>query len=634
MGTDTQAVARLSSDYEQALAACLSGDEASINSAYQLGRDALRLGLGLLDLINLHFEALARVVAETREESRQLVWPAQRTFLLETLAPFEMVHRGFTEANQALREANVDLDRRVKKRTAELEAAAEALREAVDRERAGREALERSETRAARLFESSLIGILEEDEDHVFEANDAFLRLIGHTRKDLVDGKISRRHLTAPEFLGAEDDAIEQLKAFGETPPYEKEYVTKDGTRVPVLIGRALLEREPFRQVCFVLDMTEQKHAQTEVERVRNEFLGVISHELKTPLTVIKGSTSMALSVRFLPDRAQTEELFQVIDDQVERLRELVSNLLDITRIEAGTLSVSPVEEDVGEVIEEATAIFRRTGASHRVEVEIARHLPSVLADRRRVVQVVLNLLTNASKHSPPTAPIKLVARADAAGLLVQVTDTGAGIPTDKLHLLFQKFTQLHPGSGRGTGLGLAISKGIVEAHGGRIWAESGGEGKGATFSFTLPLTVGAAAVARVERAKPASRAKTRKTRVLVVDDSPEVLRLVHHCLAEEGYEPVLTGEGLKVKGLVKTKKPGLVLLDLRLAGISGIDVLKQIRLFSDVPVIFMTADDHNTAIEQAMREIPSVDSLGKPFSPEELMRTVTRALNAGAARP
>ena len=108
---------------------------------------------------------------------------------MEVLAPFEMVHRGFTEANQALREANVELDSRVRQRTAELEAAAEALKEGVERERAGREALERSETHARRLFESTLIGVFEEDEDHVFEANDAFLHIIGYTREDLIDGQ-------------------------------------------------------------------------------------------------------------------------------------------------------------------------------------------------------------------------------------------------------------------------------------------------------------------------------------------------------------------------------------------------------------------------------------------------------------
>ena len=434
--------------------------------------------------------------------------------------------------------------------------------------------------------------------------------------------------------MDAEDAAIEQLKAFGESAPYEKEYVTKDGSRVPVLIGRALIEREPFRQVCFVLDMTEQKRAQAEVERVRNEFLGVISHELKTPLTVIKGSTAMALSSRSLPDRAQTEELFQVIDDQVERLRELVSNLLDLTRIEAGALPVSAAEDNIRDIINEAMATFEKTGEAHRIQVNVrTATCRPVLADRRRVLQVLLNLLTNASKYSPPTSAIKLTAGIDGGQLLVRVTDSGVGIPSDKLQLLFQKFTQLHPSSGRGTGLGLAIAKGIVEAHGGRIWAESEGVGMGAVFSFTLPLAPRAAPASAAESPRATKRASSRRARVLVVDDSPEVLRFVHHCLTTEGYEPLLTGEPLAVKKLISSKKPDLVLLDLRLPGVSGIEVLKEIRGISSVPVLFLSADEQNSAIEQAMRDVPAVDSLGKPFSPEELMTKVRQALHPDGGR-
>ncbi len=299
----------LAQHYEEALEACLQGgEEASFNPAYQLGRSALEAGLGVLDLINLHFAALGRIVERNREPGAQLRWRDQSAFLLEALAPFEMVHRGFMEANEALKQANEDLERRVKDRTADLEAATEALQKAVVRERAGREALERSETRAARLFESSLIGVFEAEDDRIFDANDAFLRIVGHSRQDLQQGKLDRFTLTPPEYHEGEQAVIEELKASGETAPYEKEYINSDGTRVPVLVGRAMIEKSPFRQVCFVLDMTEQKRAQAEVERVRNEFLGVISHELKTPLTVIKGSAAMALSARSALDRAQSIE--------------------------------------------------------------------------------------------------------------------------------------------------------------------------------------------------------------------------------------------------------------------------------------------------------------------------------------
>jgi PAS domain S-box-containing protein len=628
-----EATAVIARRYEEALEACLKGGEnTSLNPAYELGRSALEAGFGVLDLVSLHFETLGAIVAANAGPVPELMWPAQRAFLMEALAPFEMVHRGFIEANQALQEANAELDRRVKERTTELEKAVAALREALEREHASREALERSEARARRLFDSTLIGVFESDEERVLDANNAFLNLLGRTREDLRQGKIRRNHITPPEWTEREDAAIEELKAFGETAPYEKQYFTSEGSRVPVLVGRALLTRSPFHQVCFVLDMTEQKRAQAEVERVRNEFLGVISHELKTPLTVIKGSAAMALSTRSFPDRDQAMELFQVIDDQAERLRELVRNLLDLTRIEAGALSVSPQEENLREVIDEAMATFDKTGEMHRVQLHIGRGLPPILVDRRRIVQVLLNLLTNASKYSPPMAPIKLTARVDRGELLVRVEDSGMGIPPDKLPLLFQKFTQLHAGGDHGTGLGLAISKGIVEAHGGRIWAESEGAGKGATFSFALPVAVGAPARPAADSPAPAQQAPARKRRVLVIDDSPEVLRFVHHCLTSDGYEALLTGEPAEVKKLIKTKKPDVVLLDLRLPGVFGVDLLSDIRGYSAVPVIFLSADEQNAAVERAMREVPAVDSLAKPFTPDELIAKITRALDAGAA--
>jgi PAS domain S-box-containing protein len=619
----------ISRKYEEALEACLKGgEESSLDPAYELGRSALESGQGILDVITTHFDVLTRIVDRSRQEGWQLEWGGQSAFLLEALAPFEMVHRGYVEANQALREANAELERRVKKRTVDLETIAGALEEALVRERANREALERSETRAARLFDSTLIGMFEADEELVFEANGAFLSMIGYGREDLGTDSLLRMNLTPEEYREGEDAAIEELKTSDETAAYEKEYIRKDGSRVPVIVGRAMLSRSPFRQVCFVLDVTEQKRAQAEVERVRNEFLGVISHELKTPLTVIKGSTAMALSSRTAPDRAQSMELFQTIDDQAEQLRELVRNLLDLTRIEAGALPVNPTENDVQTIIAEALATFEKTGEQHRVEAEVEADLPLVLVDRHRIEQVLLNLLTNAAKYSPPMTPITVTVKADGPEVIVQVKDKGMGIPPEKASLLFRKFTQLHSGGTHGVGLGLAISKGIVEAHGGRIWAESEGTGKGSIFSFALPLVEVRKRESLSAHPDKASSVGNARARILVVDDSPEVLRFVHHCLTEDGYEPLLAGDPSQVNELVKAKRPVLVLLDLRLPGVSGIDILREIRGFSQVPVVFLTADEQNAAIEEAMKEYPSVDALGKPFSPEELRGKVSRALS------
>jgi PAS domain S-box-containing protein len=357
-----------------------------------------------------------------------------------------------------------------------------------EQELAGAEELAKTQAYAKRLFESSLIGITQVEGGRIVDANDAFLRIVGRDREDFAAEGLNWQEMTPPEYAYLDERALKEMETSGEAIPYEKEYYRKDGTRVPILIGAAVTQQSPLRWVCFLLDLTERKRIQDELERTRSEFLGEVSHELKTPLTAIKGSTAMALSSKTPPSQAEARELFEVIDEQAERLRELIGNLLDMTRIEAGSLSVNPQPARLSQVIEEAVTTFERTAGERRVNVAIPPSLPPVMADRRRIGQVVANLLSNAAKASPPGAPIVISAELGKGEVTVRVRDQGRGIALDKLPLLFRKFAQVHESGGRGTGLGLAICKGIIESHDGRIWAKSPGEGEGATFSFTLPI--------------------------------------------------------------------------------------------------------------------------------------------------
>jgi PAS domain S-box-containing protein len=356
-----------------------------------------------------------------------------------------------------------------------------------EREMAGGDELAKTQAYARGLFNSKVIGIVEGENERITDANDAFLRIVGYTRQDLEGGRLNWREMTPPEYANLDDDKLRELETVGEANASEKEYVRKDGTRVPVLVGATAIQKASPRWVAFVLDQTERKCIEDELERTRSEFLGEVSHELKTPLTAIKGSTAMALASKAPPTQAEARELFEVIDEQAERLRELIGNLLDMTRIEAGSLPVNPQPTQLGQIVEDAVATFARTARERLIDVAVPPSLPPVIADRRRIGQVIGNLLSNASKASAADAPIMLSAERHDQEVWVRVRDNGRGIPLDKLPLLFRKFSQVHQSGGRGTGLGLAISRGIVEAHGGRIWAESAGEGEGATFTFTLP---------------------------------------------------------------------------------------------------------------------------------------------------
>jgi PAS domain S-box-containing protein len=380
----------------------------------------------------------------------------------------------------------------------------------------------------------------------------------------------------------------------------------------------------------IVRDVSERVQSMEDLERLRSDFLGMVTHELKTPLAAIKGSAATALGASRPLDIEEARELFQIIDEQSDRLRDLADNLLDMSRIEAGALSVKPEPVELGGMIDEARSILARSGRPHRIEVEMPEEIPAVNADRRRVVQVMTNLLTNAAKFSSPSEPIEVRVRHDKLLATIEVQDRGEGIAKDKLPLLFQKFSQVNESSrvrASGTGLGLAICKGIVEAHGGRIWAESEGQGRGATFTFTLPLAAEPESEARPTT--PTTTAGVRRSerpRILAVDDELAVLRYLQHSLEEAGYQCMVTSDPSQVTKFVELEQPDLVLLDLRLPGISGFDLLARIREFSSAPVIFLTASDSSEDTVRALK-LGADDYVTKPFAPSELLARIEAAL-------
>ncbi len=207
----------------------------------------------------------------------------------------------------------------------------------------------------------------------------------------------------------------------------------------------------------------------------------------------------------------------------------------------------------------------------------LPRELSMVRADGRRIVQVLTNLFTNAAKYSAPTTPIIVTAEESEGQVIIHVRDAGVGIAADKIPLLFRKFVQVQERGAKGTGLGLFICKGIVEAHGGRIWAESPGKGKGTVFSFTLPAVAGKTLSKR--RGVPAGaggigrKAGAKPFRVVAVDDEPDILHYIEHCLRSANCEVVSTSDPVAAAELVRFHAPDIVLLDMRMPGMSGLDV-------------------------------------------------------------
>jgi two-component system sensor histidine kinase KdpD len=248
-----------------------------------------------------------------------------------------------------------------------------------------------------------------------------------------------------------------------------------------------------------LLDETSKVAALKELDRMKTELLSTVSHELRTPLGSIKGYATTLLTHGNKLRKDEQREFLEIIDSEADRLRELIENLLDMSRLEAGVLRIDREPVRLGASAREVARKVQLATTNHTVNVDWPAEDPMVIADMRRIYQVVQNLLTNAVKYAPDGGTIGLTAHCERRTLIVSVTDQGLGMPTGELDRIFDRFHRVHGEDSRrigGTGLGLAICKGLVEAHGGRIWAESQGEGKGSTFRFTLPLLPEAADVA------------------------------------------------------------------------------------------------------------------------------------------
>lgn len=404
-----------------------------------------------------------------------------------------------------------------------------------------------------------------------------------------------------------------------------------NGNQITILVNATPLRSDEGTfesMIVTIQDMTPLE----ELERLRAEFLGMVSHELRSPLASIKGCATTVLEAAQVLDPAESLQFFRVINEQADNMRAVIGDLLDASRIETGTLSVTPEPADLASIVDQAKNMFLSAGYTQSVRIDLPLELPRVLADRHRIVQVVSNLLTNAARHSPDSSEIRITAANDSVFLTTSVIDQGQGIPVERLPHLFRRFA--HSGRenrehGIGAGLGLAICKGIVEAHGGRIWAESAGTGLGTRFTFTIPtveLVASNELIQTQETALRHTRCDPQKLKVLVVDDDPQTLMYVRNILSDAGFECVTTGEPNKVSALIKFHKPDLVLLDLLLPGTDGIAMMDNIPVLANLPIIFLSAYARDETIARALENGAS-DYIVKPFSQTELVARIRATL-------
>lgn len=362
-----------------------------------------------------------------------------------------------------------------------------------------------------------------------------------------------------------------------------------------------------------------------ELDRLKSQFLASMSHELRTPLNSILGFSEVLLDglVGEVPN--EQRDCLNNIHSSGKHLLALINDVLDLSKIEAGRMELELSTFAVSELILEvqATTLPLIEKKSQTLHVEAEENLPPLTADRIRIRQVLLNLLSNAYKFTPTGGEITLLCRStDSAGMLFSVKDTGIGIKPENQEVIFEEFRQIEEKSLQevsGTGLGLAISKRLIAMHGGNIWVESE-YGHGSTFSFLIPL----GGPTELEMPTDAHAVPQDAKKVLVVEDNRQFSNLLSFYLRQEGYEPIQHYDGRRVLELAREIQPDWITLDIMLPEQDGWQVLQALKSdpqTKEIPVLVVSALENS----DLALGLGAVDYLVKPVRREDLHNLLER---------
>ncbi len=516
--------------------------------------------------------------------------------------------------------------------------------------------LRESEARFRRLFESNLIGVAFWTIDgFIIDANDAFLQLAGYTRDEFaILGRINWRELTPVEYQDLDDRAILEVQTTGVSKIFEKEYIHRNGKRVPIVLGIALLNDSQEHGVAFVLDITDRKLAEKECDRllqcertarqeaeiankIKDEFLAVLSHELRTPLNPILGWSKMLRTRKF--DEKTTNRALETIERNAKLQTQLIEDLLDVSRILQGKLNLSICPVSLVMVVEAALETVRLAAEAKSVQIQTIfdASLGQVMGDSNRLQQVVWNLLSNAVKFTPTGGRVGIRLMEAGNQVQIQVSDTGKGISPDFLPYVFDYFRQADGTTTRtfgGLGLGLAIVRKVVEMHGGKVQAESPGEGSGATFTVELPLLVRSEQVRREENESSDCEAESSLllgTQILVVDDEPDIRDLITFILQDYGVEVTAVTSAQEALQALSDWIPDVLISDIGMPKTDGYMLMREVRSRSpqqggSVPAIALTAYAGEMNQQQALAAGFQMH-ISKPVDPDVLVKAIVNLI-------
>ncbi len=517
------------------------------------------------------------------------------------------------------------------------------------------------------LFNSVQDGLLIHDKTGSFvQLNQKVSEIFGTTLSDIT---LSVPQLKADKFYCPDDDSFDLHSVWndvlsGETKQLEYRIKRqKDGKLFDVDVFMCPIQLRGHGHILVsIKDITEKKRVADELQRTmilaeklrkraeaaseaKSKFLANMSHELRTPLNAILGFSEL-LEGQFYGDINEKQSAYlRAIHGSGVHLLQLINDILDIAKVEAGKMTLNPSATDLSQLLENSFTMIKemahKGGIDLALDIAPELYTQHVMADDVRLKQIVMNLLSNAVKFTPSGGMIRMKARVEDHEVMVSISDTGIGIKAEDQGRIFEEFEQIDSSFSRhheGTGLGLSLTRKLVELHGGRIWIESEGENKGSIFTFEIPYILASpkdtdeCSESGDPQPLAASDAHTpddNRPFILVVEDNSANMKLTTDLLQLAGYKalPAFTSE--EAIAILKTQTPALILMDISLPGMDGLSATKAIKnnpSTANIPVVALTAhamkDDESRAMEAGCSAY-----LVKPIDTRKFYRTIWKIL-------
>jgi|RhiMethySRZTD1v2_1073278.scaffolds.fasta_scaffold02643_9 PAS domain S-box-containing protein len=498
--------------------------------------------------------------------------------------------------------------------------------------------LRASEARFRATFENAAVGIAHVAVDgRWLRVNDRLCEIVGYSREQLLAG-MTFQDITHPEDLDIDLELVRQVLS-GERQTYslDKRYFRANGSIVWVTLTVSLLrapDGAPVHFISFIEDITSRKRAEEalrEADQRKDEFLALLAHELRNPLAPIR--TSVGLMRARPTDDPVLMRCREVIDRQVSHMARLLDDLLDVSRLSRGQLTlqrkVVGLREILDAAIEASMPLIVQQG--QELAIESIDESITLDADAARLTQVFGNLLNNAAKYSASGSGIQVSVRREENVVDVTVQDRGMGIAPEMLERVFDLFTQADAAQAHapgGLGIGLSLARRLVEMHDGTIVAASGGLGHGSEFTVRLPIARGARPAEPAPAVQPDQQIAPLQRRVLVVDDNGEAADMLAMLLTEVGCEVHTAYRGETAISEADRFRPDLVLLDIGLPDISGEEVCRRIRAFPwGAAVVIVAVTGWGQEHDRLRSAVAGFDQhLVKPVDPDVLV-ALTREL-------